>query len=109
MAPAARAIFAAATLFASVAHAHPLVDEGRRLYDEAEFDAAMDALTRAEQANDLTRADLIELLRIRILLRVAMEQPEGLEADAERLLSLDPHFDFGESAPPEVTEAVARM
>jgi hypothetical protein len=106
MATAAKAAFAIALWFAGTAHAHPLVDEGRRLYEEAEFDRAMDSLARAEQATDLSRPDLIELFRLRVLLRVAMEQPDAMEADVERLLSLDPTFDFGDSAPPEVNASV---
>lgn len=109
----ARAVTSAALaivwLTASPAYAHPLVDQGRRLYEEAEFDQAMAVLARAEQSNDLTRPDLVELFRVRVLLRVAMEQADAMEADVERLLSLDPSFDFGDSAPPEVNEIVVRI
>ena len=42
------------------AFAHPDVDEARALYQQADFPGALAALARAEAANDLTRAELLE-------------------------------------------------
>lgn len=89
-----------------IAHAHPAVDDAQRLYEGAEFASALAALDRAEQADDLTRDELQRALELRLLLHLAMESPERLEADLTRLLTLAPDYRPGDEMPPEVHEAL---
>ncbi len=86
------------------AEAHPLVDDARRLVDEADFSAAERAFARAEGATDLTREDLALLLEGRALLHHALADAAALEADLARLAALDPQHTFGPRMPPEIAE-----
>ena len=92
-------------LVPTVALAHPLIDEGKRKYDEADFQGALDAFTRAEQATDLSREDLVQLYIRRAMVHHAMQHPEDLEADVFRLATLDRGLTLPRSAPPPVRRA----
>ncbi len=97
----------------AVALAHPLIEEGKRKYEEADFQGALDAFARAEQATDLTRDDIVQLYTRRAMVHHAMRHPEDLEADAFRLANLDREVRLPRSAPPPVRrayeQAVARV
>jgi len=96
-----------------VAYAHPLLDEGERKYEDADFQGALDAFARAEQASDLTRDDLVRLYTRRAMVHHAMQHPEELEADVFRLAHLDRALRLPRAAPPAVRrayeQAVARV
>ena len=89
--------------------AHPLVDEARASYEEADFEGAIDALGRAEAADDLVREDLEAIFGLRVLLGLGMGDEDMTEQALRRLLSLDPAHNFGDVLPPEVLEAAARI
>lgn len=89
----------------SIAHAHPLVEEGRERLREAEFEAALEALARAEDRDDLTREDLVDLLDARAMAHLALDDSAALRVDLAALASLDPGHRFGREAPPELQEA----
>jgi hypothetical protein len=97
----------------ALAHAHPLVDEGERKYEDADFQGALDAFARAEAATDLTRADLVRLYTRRAMVHHAMQHPDELEADVFRLANLDRAVRLPRAAPPAVRrayeQAVARV
>jgi hypothetical protein len=96
-------------LVPSIAAAHPLVDEGKRLMQRAEFDAALEAFARAEEAEDLAVGDLTEMLAARCLLYLATGDADALQRDLESLVSIDPEWEFGAEAPPELPEAFAAI
>lgn len=90
------------------AHAHPLVDEGRRLYEEeANFTGALDALGRAEAQDDLTREELVVLLETRAIVHVATGDQDAMRADVRRLVAIAPEHDLGPHAHPDLARAIA--
>jgi hypothetical protein len=93
----------------ATALAHPLVDEARASYEEADFEGALDALGRAEAADDLVRDDLEAIFELRVLLGLGMADEGMTEQALRRILSLNPAHDFGDLLPPEVLEAAARI
>lgn len=94
---------------ATTARAHELVDEGRQLYETADFEAALATLARAEEARDLTLADLRELYMLRALVHLGLEDRDAFEGDLARLLSIDPDVALPDTLPPEVAEARPRV
>lgn len=92
-------------LSAGDAHAHPILDEAQRLFDEAEFEAALEVFHSAEEAGDLTRDDLVQLYESRALVHHTLGNTADLETDLMRLASLDPNHQFGRQVPPVVREA----
>ncbi len=94
--------FGVALLCASPAAAHPEVEAGRALYAEADLTGALEAFDRAEQATDLTREELAQMLETRVLVHLALGHDEAAQADLERLASFDPQHAFGAETPPEV-------
>jgi hypothetical protein len=94
--------------WAGAALAHPDVDEGKELMMAAEFERALEAFARAEEADDLTRDDLVQLLGARCLAYLAMDDSGALRQDLRRLASLAPDHRWGREAPPELGEAFAQ-
>ncbi len=105
----AAAIALVATLASSaVAHAHPLVEQGRRQLRRAEFEAALALFDRAAEGDDLTRDDVVDLLDARAMTHLALDDTPALRRDLAGLASLDPEHRFGREAPPELQEAFAQ-
>jgi hypothetical protein len=96
---------AIAWLVCAGASAHPLVDEGRAAYEEAEFVAALAALSRAEAAADLSIEDLVELYELRAVVHLAMRNEEAMSVDLRRLVAVAPEHAIDTRAPPEVRRA----
>lgn len=94
-----------ASLVCQSASAHPLVDEGRAAYEQAEFVAALEALARAEAADDLVVQDLVELYELRAVVHLAMRNAEAMSADLRRLVAIAPDHSIDARAPPEVRRA----
>ena len=92
---------------ASTALAHPLVDEGVRLAEIAEFDQALEAFERAAAADDLTREDLAKLLAERALMQHALGETQAAGADLAYLAAVAPETKLGPRAPPELTQSWA--
>ena len=82
--------------------AHALLDEGHRLYEEAEFVAALDALGRATAGDDLTHADLEELLELRALIHSALGDEAALREDLRLLAAVAPDHALHRGIPPDV-------
>lgn len=91
---------------ATPARAHPRVDRAARYAEEAAFPEALALLAEAEASDDLTRADVVELLRVRATVHFAMGEADELTADLVRLLSLDPDYSLGPRAPPDLRQAL---
>jgi len=89
----------------STAAAHPLVDEGRRRFEQADFEGALDAFARAESATDLTRDDVIDLLEARALVHLGMGSPEAMRADLSRLVTIAPDHEWDARVAPDVRAA----
>lgn len=104
-------VFAVVALVALLAHttvalAHPKVDEARGLYEEADFEGALARLEEAWEADDLTREDVLSLLRLRALVHLGIGNTEGMREAARAWVLLEPTLELDESTPPEIREAV---
>lgn len=98
----------AALLPATAAFAHPVLDEARARFDEAEFAAALELLASAEQRSDLTASDLEGLLELRAIAAVANGDPATMRRALASLASIAPEHSLGNDAPPEVIEVFER-
>lgn len=86
----------------SIARAHALVDEGRRLYEEAEFVEALDVLGRAASGDDLTLPELVELLELRALVHSAVGDEPAVREDLRTLAAVAPEHTLPRGMPPDV-------
>ena len=94
---------AAALSIAVPAQAHPLVDEGREKYAEADLQGALDAFARAEASDDLTLPDLLSLLETRVLVHRALGNEEAATRDLRWLAAIaPPTHELPSEAPPEM-------
>ena len=91
------------------ASAHPLVDEARRYFEQAELERALEVLDRAERADDLTPEDAGTLYETRALVYSALQQTSAVQRDLRRLAIVAPERELGPSAPPELREFYARL
>jgi hypothetical protein len=92
--------------FASTAAAQGGISEGIELLQRAEFESAVQAFDRAEEANEgLTREDLVELYIHRAGAQLALQQGARMRADLRKLATLEPNHEFGPETRPEMVEA----
>jgi hypothetical protein len=84
------------------AWAHSTIKEAQQRYEEADFEGANAALARAEQARDLSRGDVLELLETRALIHFATGADKQLRQDLLRLATLEPSYRLPAAAPPAV-------
>jgi hypothetical protein len=87
------------------AAAHPIIDEGVRHYENADFPRALAAFARAEQSDALTREDVVELLVRRSLVHFGMNAEPAMREDLRRLATLEPNHVLGAEIPPAVRAA----
>ena len=87
---------------AASAFAHPLVDEGQRQFESAEFAAALNTLVRAERAPELTLAELQRLFELRARVHAAMGHADLMRADLARLVSISPEHELARGVDPDV-------
>lgn len=100
---AALLVAPAALVPATVARAQ--LEEAQTQYEEASFEAALEALERAWQGDDLDQDDLIAVLRLRALVHLGLGDLDAVREDVRLLLSLQPDLQLDESLPPEVHAA----
>ncbi len=100
---------ACVALLPGVALAHPLLDEAQGKYEEADFEGALDALTRAEASQDLTRSDLVSVYELRILVHLGIGEDEAVDTDLRRLLTISPGHDFSDAMPPEILRRASQI
>lgn len=89
---------------AATAHAHELVEEGRRRFVDADFDGALELYARAEAADDLTREDLISLYEGRALTHFALGELDHAQVALEQLATIAPSHHLSDEVPPELVE-----
>lgn len=90
---------------AAPAKAHPDVDEGRRLAQQADLDGATAAFDRAEASGSLAKGDLVALLEGRALVAHALGDREALRRSVSALASIAPEHAMGRDMPPDVRRA----
>jgi hypothetical protein len=83
------------------------IDEGVRLYEEADLTGALEALSRAEEG-PLDRSELLRLLLTRALVRFGLGEFGPLERDLLAIATIEPDYDLGVRAPPPLQNAFAR-
>lgn len=102
------ALLALSALVPATARAHPLVEDGVRFVQDAEFDAALAVFAAAEEATDLTAPELARLLAHRSLVHFALRHPELMRRDLAQLAAFAPEHPLPEHAPPPLEDAHAR-
>ena len=80
----------AALLVVSPVHAHPDLDDAKRLAADLEFDAALASFDRALSSGKLTREELVQLLSERVLVLHALHRKDALVQDFVWLSALAP-------------------
>lgn len=91
------------------ARAHALLDEARRLYEEAEFVGALDTLGRAANADDLTLTELVQVYELRAVVHVALGDEPGMRDDLTTLAAIAPDHTLDPLLPPDVQRAWAEI
>lgn len=86
------------------APAEAQVDEGVRLYENAEFRGALAAFDRA-LAGNLSRAELARLYLYRAQIQFALGETAEMMRDATRLAGLEPTYELPRAVPPQVRQA----
>lgn len=92
-------------LIASTASAQSPVDAGWRLYEEAEFAAALEAFDEAEARESLTLQEWIRLLEGRALVHFARGELDAMRATLDRMARVAPDHALATDAPPEIVRA----
>jgi hypothetical protein len=100
------ALLGAAVLFGvpSSARAHPVIDEAKAAYHQAEFEVAIRLLADAEGGDDLSRAEAVELLLWRSIVHYALGDEAAWVADVQRLARAAPELALGPELPPRFRE-----
>ena len=80
------------------------LDEGVRLYEDADFRGALEAFDRAIEEG-LSREQLARLYLVRAQVRFALDDQAEMMRDAARLAAVDPQHQLGRAVPPQVREA----
>ncbi|MEM9195392.1 MAG: hypothetical protein AAGF12_39845 [Myxococcota bacterium] len=91
------------------AAAHPLLDEASELNQSAEFEAALEALNRAEAASDLESDDVARLFELRALVFFALGRTEEMTEELARLVTLDPEYVLAVEVPPRVRSVLEEV
>lgn len=86
----------------AVALAHPDLDEGRTLMEDADFEGALDRFSSARRSGELSRTELVELFELSALAHYARRQRATAGQALSRLLTLEPNFTFSTPVPPEL-------
>ena len=81
------------------------LDEARARYEEADFEAALAALARAERGSDLDADGAVELFRLRALVHLGMGDQDGMREAVRALMLIRPSVELDETTPPEVRQA----
>lgn len=97
------------TFTPALVSAHPLVERARRLYESADFSGALETIDAVDDHSNLTRQDLFELLELRALIGLAIEDPEIQRHSLEDLRALQPDHTFGPEVPPTITRSFAEL
>ena len=102
-------VVVAGILPAARAAAHPQIDEAARLYEQGEFEAALELLAEAESGGGLERGDVLSLLITRVLIHVGTGDEEAYRRDLAHIALLDPDYRMGPAFPPLVRQTFAAI
>lgn len=116
MAPASIPLAGAAVALGLLVHAPGLaaaqgtaIDEGRRLYMEADFRASAERFERALDHPDLGRDEALEAHRYLATLSHYLDEPEAAQRHAEAASALDPSVSPPEGSPSAVSDLFERV
>jgi len=94
---------------AAIAQRNPWIAEARRLGEEADFEAALQAFERAQREGGLSRPDVVELLAQRSIIYCALRDEPRMQLDLGRLAALEPEYRFGAEVLPQVRTTFDRL
>jgi hypothetical protein len=94
---------------AAIAQRNPWIAEARRLGEEADFEAALQAFERAQREGGLSRPDVVELFAQRSVIHYALRDEPRMRLDLERLAALEPEYRFGAEVLPQVRTSFDRL
>ena len=80
------------------------VDEGRRLFEQADFYGALEALREAEASSALDLEELTRLYETRILVHLALGERGQIHRDLAALATIRPDHGLGAEVPPAVRD-----
>ena len=81
------------------------MDEGIADYLEADFEEALRAFDEAADNATLSVEELLQVFEMRALVHHALQNPNAVRADLERLAAVRPSYRLGRLAPPPVRKA----
>ena len=99
------ALLVSASLLASEARAHPLLDDAIAAYEDADVRSALRTFNLAARDADLSVEELLTLFEMRALVHHAMGNETAMLRDLERVAALRPGHRLTDLAPPRVREA----
>ena len=82
------------------------VEQGWQLYQQAEFEAALEAFDRAEARSSLSLSEWVRLLEGRALVFFARADVDAMRATLARLARIAPEHALAPDAPPEIVRAL---
>jgi len=91
----------------AAAQQHSLLGEARQHYEQGAVETALETLSRAEHASDLSLGDLLVLLELRILAARSMGDEEVVTRELRRLASIAPGRPPSSEFPPVLRERLA--
>jgi len=89
----------------SVVRADPLIDQAISAYEDADFQAALDAFNEAAANGDLSIEELLQLFEMRALVSHALNDDAGMMEDLRRLAAVRPTYRLGRLSPPPMHNA----
>lgn len=78
------------------------LEEAGRLFNEANFEDALEVLDAAEQGSGLDRAGVVRALVLRALVQHALGDPDELDRALRELATIEPSYSLDVSIPPAV-------
>lgn len=86
------------------AHAHPLLDQAQHQYEQADFSTSLETLVRVSNTEALNRDELVQLLRLRVMVFHALNLSEARDEALAQLCTLESSTEFGHEAPPSLRQ-----
>jgi hypothetical protein len=87
---------------------HPAVREGRKRYEQADLEGALQSFERALRSGELSRRDLKAVYEGRVLVHLAQMRRPAIQKQLQNLALIDPEHEFGPEVPPDVVREFRR-
>lgn len=100
---------ASLALPAGLAHAHPRIDQARASFEEADLDAASDALDEAFDLGHLERTEYLDALVLRALVESARRRNATRDDALRQIGAIDPEYALPDEAPPSLRARYAEI